>query len=310
MAIGLDAHQPGLGAFFGGDGVPGAVDIEAAVGAGTDAGIFLAAPVNEVVFAFRAWARVVGNLVGRQSVLGADFLGDVVERARHRFVRRLQLAGGVQAEERRALFDGELIERQMLGGFRDRELQFIRPHLRGLVGAGVNQIERITVERGARDRDRVERLARGMQPSQRLQRGIVQRLHAERNPVDAGCAVAAKPRCLDAGRIGLQRDLGVGRDAPVFADRIQNGADGFRLHQRRRAAAEKDRGDLAIRRARGGGFDLAGKGPGKPFFVDRRMPDMAVEIAIRAFRQAERPVHVDAERFFSVSAGQGRSPRV
>jgi hypothetical protein len=92
----------------------------------------------------------------------------------------------------------------MLGRFRDREFQFIRPHLRGLVGAGVNQIERIPVERGARDRHRVQRLARGVESAQCFQRGIVERLHAERNPVDAGCAIAAKPCRLDAGRIGLQ----------------------------------------------------------------------------------------------------------
>ena len=54
--------------------------------------------------------------------------------------------------------------------------------------------------------------------------------------------------------------------------------------------------------ARRGGFDLARKRAGKAFFVDRRVPDMAVEIAIRAFRQAERPVHVDAERAVFASA--------
>ena len=35
--------------------------------AGTDAGIFVAAPVDEIVPAFGAGARVVGNLVGRQA---------------------------------------------------------------------------------------------------------------------------------------------------------------------------------------------------------------------------------------------------
>ena len=82
MAVGLDAHQPGLGTLFGGDGVPDAVDIEAAMGAGTDAGIFLAAPVDQIVPALRAGPGVVGNLVGRQALLGADLLRDVVERAR------------------------------------------------------------------------------------------------------------------------------------------------------------------------------------------------------------------------------------
>ena len=176
-------------------------------------------------------------------MLRADFLRHVVERAGDRLVRRLQFAGRMQAEERRAFLDRELVERQMFGGFRNRELQFIGPHLRRLVGTGVDQVERVTVERAARDRDRIQRLARAVQSSQRLQRGIVERLHAERDAVDAGCAIAAKPRCLDAGRIGLQRHLDIGGDAPMLADRIQDGADGLRLHQRRRAAAEKDRRD-------------------------------------------------------------------
>ena len=244
----------------------------------------------------------------------ADFLRHVVERAGHRLVRRLQFARRMQAEERRAFLDRELVERQMFGGFRNRELQFIGPHLRRLVGAGVDQVERITVERAARDRDRIQRFARAVQSSERLQRSVVERLHAERDAVDAGCAIAAKPRCFHAGRIGLQRHLDIVGDAPMLADRIQDGADGLRLHQRRRAAAEKDRRDGSIRRARRRGFDLARKRARKSLLVDRRVADMAVEIAIRAFRQAERPVHVDAEggplRVMAFGASQGRSPPV
>ena len=275
------------------------------MGARADAGIFVAAPVDQIVLALRANAGVIGNLVGRKTLLRADFLRHVVERARERLVRRLQLARRVQAEERRAFLDRELIERQMFGRFRNRQLQLIGPHLRRLVGAGVDQVERIAVERGAGDRDRIQRLARAVQPTQRLQRGVVQRLHAERDAVDAGCAIAAKPRCLDAGGIGLQRHFHLGRDAPVLSDRIEDGAYGLRLHQRRRAAAEKDRGDGSVGRTRRRGFDLARKGARKALLVDRRMPDMAVEIAIRAFRQAERPVHVDAEGFFFPSPACG-----
>ena len=267
------------------------------MGARADAGIFVAAPVDQIVLALRANAGVIGNLIGRKTLLRADFLRHVIQRARERLVRRLQLARRVQAEERRAFLDRELIERQMFGGFRNRELQLIGPHLRRLVGAGVDQVERIALERGARDRDRIQRLARAVQPTERLQRGVIERLHAERDAVDAGCAIAAKPRRLDAGGIGLQRHFHLGRDAPVFSDGIEDRADGLRLHQRRRAAAEKDRGDGSVRRTRRRGFDLARKGARKAFLVDRRVPDMAVEIAIRAFRQAERPVHVDAEGF-------------
>ena len=274
-----------------------------------DAGIFLAAPVHQIMSAFRAGSRVVGNLVGRQSMRGADLLGDVVQRARHRLVRRLQFAGGVKPEEWRALLDRELVERQMLGGFRDRALQLLRPHLRGLVGTGVDQVERIAVERAARDRDRIERFARGVQPSQRAQRRIVQRLHAERNPVDAGGAVAGKARRLDAGRIGFQRDLGIvaatrqclaiaSRIAPTVCGCISEGVPPPRKIDDTSPAGG----------ARRDGFDFARKRPRKSRLVDRRVADMAVEIAIRTFRQAERPVHVDAKRF-AVSAGQGRSPQ-
>ena len=59
-----------------------AADVEAAMGARPDAGIFVRAPINEIVPAFAAGPRVIGNLVGRQAVRRADLLGRVVERAR------------------------------------------------------------------------------------------------------------------------------------------------------------------------------------------------------------------------------------
>ena len=120
MAVGLDAHEPRLRPLFRRGRMPVARDIEPAVGARSDAGVFLGAPVDEVMLALSTQARVIGNLVSRQTMRGADLLRHIVERARHRFIRRLELAGRMQAEERRAFFDGELIEREMFGGFRDR----------------------------------------------------------------------------------------------------------------------------------------------------------------------------------------------
>ena len=52
VARGLDPHQPGFRPLFGGGGVAHAVDVEPAMGAGADAGIFVAAPVDQVVPAF------------------------------------------------------------------------------------------------------------------------------------------------------------------------------------------------------------------------------------------------------------------
>src|ERR1019366_2543703 len=86
VAVCLDAHQPRLGALFGCDRMPDAAEIEAAMCAGTDTGIFLAAPVNQIMLALRAGSRVIGNLIGRQSIPGADLLRDIIQRPRGRLI--------------------------------------------------------------------------------------------------------------------------------------------------------------------------------------------------------------------------------
>ena len=78
----LDAHQPGFRALLGRGGAAAAVDVEPAMRAGADAGIFVAAPVDEIVPALGAGPRVIGNFVGRQAGVGADLLRQVVEIAR------------------------------------------------------------------------------------------------------------------------------------------------------------------------------------------------------------------------------------
>ena len=142
----LDAHQPGLGPLFGRGGVAAAVDVEPAMRARADAGVFVLAPVDEIVPALGARPRVIGNLVGRQAGAAADLLRQVVERAAGVVVGNDELAGLVQRVERRVRLDGELIERQMLGGFADGALELGRPLLRRLPRPRVDQIERIALE--------------------------------------------------------------------------------------------------------------------------------------------------------------------
>ena len=48
----------------------------------SDAGIFVAAPVDQIVPALGARPRVIGNFIGRQAGAGADRLREVVEIAR------------------------------------------------------------------------------------------------------------------------------------------------------------------------------------------------------------------------------------
>ena len=138
--------------------------------AGADAGIFVAAPIDQIVPAFGARPRVVGDLVSRQAGLGAGRLREIVEIARGVVVGNDELAGLVQAEERRARLDGELIKREMLGRFRDGALEFGGPGGGRLARARVDEIERVTLEIRARDRDRVERFLRGVQAAEFFQR--------------------------------------------------------------------------------------------------------------------------------------------
>jgi hypothetical protein len=77
--------------------------------------------------------------------------------------------------------------------------------------------------------------------------------------------------------------------------RIEHIGHRFGLHQRRRAAAEEYAGHLARPGAGAHRLQLGVEGEGEALLVYRLMADMAVEVAIRAFGRAERPMHVDAE---------------
>ena len=259
---------------------------------------------------------MVGNLVGRQAVGGADLQGGVVELARGVIVGDLELAGGAERGKRRVWLDGQLIERQVLAGLGQSELEFARPLGRLLPRPGVDQVERVARKHRARDGDGIERLARRMHAAELRQRPIVQRLNAERHPVDPGGPVAAKARGLDAGRVGFERDLDIGRHGPMPGDGVEDRRHRCRLHQRGGAAAEEDRRDGSARHARRGRGDLGRKGGDEPRLVDRLAAYMAVEVAIRTFRQAERPVDIHAELLFclgglrqGVSVRQGTPPR-
>ena len=162
---------------------------------------------------------------------------------------------------------------------------------------------------------RGERLGDVVQAAEAAQVGVVQRLHAERDAVDAGGAVAAEALRLDAGRVGLERDLDVGGDGPVLR-RSRRGS------RRPSPAAISDgvpppRKMLVDRRARAGRAAAcaisARRRAAKRVLVDRLVADMAVEVAIGALGRAERPVDVDAEARGSAlarsSAAQPRARR-
>src|ERR1700730_3079960 len=177
--------------------------------AGADAGIVLPAPIEEVVARFRSRPRMVGDLVGRKPCRLAKLLGEQVERARQIAIRNVQHAGIMARGEWRALLDGELIERKVVCGEAERVPKLLGPGLSRLPFARIDQVERDPVEMALGKRERRKRLKRGVLAPKGFQARIIERLHAERQPVASYGPVAREALRLDTGRIGLERDLGV-----------------------------------------------------------------------------------------------------
>ena len=166
---------------------------------------------------------------------------EIVEIARKVFVRHWQLAGLVQAEERRVRLDRQLVERKMFGGLRDRPLQFGRPGIRRLLRPRVNQVKRVALKNRAGDRHRIERLLRacagGRAPSAPRRRATCTPSETRLTPA------VRKPRKRVASTlVGLASSVTStsGATLQCLADAIENRLHRRRLHQRRRAAAEKN----------------------------------------------------------------------
>jgi hypothetical protein len=126
--------------------------------------------------------------------------------------------------------------------------------------------------------------------AERDQRARLERLHADRDPIDAGGPPRREVIVGDVGGVGLDRDL-ARRAGEPRADRGDRGGDAVGAPQRRRAAAEVDRGQLAGERA-GAPRELAGdRGE---IGVVRRRAELDREVAVRAQLAAPREVEVDA----------------
>src|SRR5262249_58659836 len=95
-----------------------------------------------------------------------------------------------------------------------------------LLGPRVDEIEGDARKRLLGDADGGARLPNRVLAAERAQLPIVEGLYAERDPVDAGRAVAAKARPFHARGVGFQGDLRMGQKAPVFRDRVEENADG------------------------------------------------------------------------------------
>jgi len=118
----------------------------------------------------------------------------------------------------------------------------------------------------------------------------LERLDPDRDPADPGRSPRGEVFVAAIGRIGLDRDL-AGRPGEPRADRRDRGRDAVGPPQRRRAAAEVDRDQLAGVRV-GARVELAQDRV--EVRIVRRRADLDREVAVRAALAAPGVVEVDA----------------
>ena len=129
----------------------------------------------------------------------------------------------------------------MVADMVERSCELVAPVGLALPGPAVDEVEAEAGKERGGELNRGKRLGDRVLAPERLEVGVAQRLHADRQAIDAGGAIAAKPPRLDAGRVGFERDLGVRLEPPSGGDRVDDALHGLRAHERRRAAAEKHR---------------------------------------------------------------------
>src|ERR1700732_2657057 len=113
------------------------------------------------------------------------------------------------------MLDRQLIKRDVVPRAENRSLQFLPPAGYRLAGPRINEIEGIALEDGRGEFHRAHRLPGCVAPAERPEIRVFHRLDPERDTVDAGRAEAAQTLRLDAGRIGLEGNLGIWRHRPM-----------------------------------------------------------------------------------------------
>ena len=141
VAARFDLRQPAFGRFCRGERAFCADGRDTAMGARADARIIVPAPIDQIVPRLRARSRMVRDFVSRQSRRLAQLLGERIELAGKFSVRNTQRAGFMECGKRRALLDGELIEREMVRGVIERAAEFLVPLLNRLPLSRIDQVE-------------------------------------------------------------------------------------------------------------------------------------------------------------------------
>lgn len=262
---------------------------------GTDPDVVSIAPIDEVMTRFSAWNCMVRDFVAFQPMRSANLIGRV-EHVRRSVVigQALQCAAPLPLPERRAAFDGQLIERYMISGKIHGASQLIPPVIKALILPRIDEIKAHTFEHVSCSAQRPQGLVEGMQPPQPREISIVESLNPHRHAIDACRSKIRKARGFDRSRVCLQSDLYVRHRRPEARRRVDNICDKAGIHQARRAASKEDRVQPAGPDRFEAPVQLSYKRGTPPFYIDAA-GNVGIEIAIRALGLTERPVDVEPE---------------
>ena len=205
--------------------------------AGTDAEVVAEGPVIEVVARTMPRACVRGDLVVAESRLRGHALDALLHLGRHVVVRQHRGLG----REQRVRLEREVVVRQVRRRQGERLCEVALEPRHVLAGQCVHQVEVEGRKVAGRRLGRRDRLGPVVHPTQRRKRPVIETLHAERQPIDAGLAESAKAFALERAGIGLQRHLGIDRHAQHRPYARQQPVDRLGREEAWGAAADEDR---------------------------------------------------------------------
>ena len=223
----------------------------AAMRAGADAEIIPVTPIDEIVAAFGAGPGMVRDLIGRQPGRREPMLRQLEQRRGGVLVGRQRLAARGAIAEGGARLDRQLVERQMLAGERQRLAQLLVPGGERLAGPRIDQIERIPGKVSRARRIAAIASSRSCRrPRNRSAAGSSAWMPSDSRLTPAAANAAKRSASAEFGLASsvISRSGAAGHSA---RDALDQRRDRLGRHQRRRAAAEEDRHDLALRHQRG-----------------------------------------------------------
>src|SRR5208282_2490661 len=111
--------------------------------------------------------------------------------------------------------DGELIERNVIADVIEGGAKLFLPGFERLAWPRIDEIEAHPLEMPSGERESGKCFGTRMPAAEEAKLGVVERLHAEGDPVHARRGVTREAAGLDRGWIGLKRDLDPIVDTPV-----------------------------------------------------------------------------------------------